>query len=90
MSFFIHIDNFNSNDCLKGGQHDEKGSVLMYRTRKGEVRYINENKYYIPGSGELTGFPMIRKVHRRMHIVGGSVACSKCGTPYIESHNPYL
>jgi len=76
------IDNFNSNACPQGGEHDELGSVLMYRTRRGEIRYISESKYYL----DNTYFP--KPIHRRMRITGGSVACSKCGTPFIESHNP--
>lgn len=83
MSYYIHIDKFNSNECPKGGYHDEESGVIMYRTRKGETRYMNDNKYYQSNS------TMPRPEHRRMRVVGGSVACSKCGTPYIESHNPY-
>jgi hypothetical protein len=72
------------NSCPAGGEHDENGAKLTYRTRKGDERYINQDKYLIPG----TTFP--RKEHLRMRIIGGEVACSKCGCGYTQSHNIHL
>lgn len=88
MNFFI--DKFDDDTCPKGGVHDDNAAVIMYKTRKGEVRYMNQAKFLgKPKKGkDGTIYYPPKRVHRRMVIVGSSVACSKCGIPYIEAHNP--
>lgn len=74
----------DDDNCPKGGLHDFSGALLTYLTRKGERRYINQEKYLIPGTTRP------RSEHWRMHIVGGESACIKCGCPYTHAHNPYF
>lgn len=85
----IHFDggvcistNFDSDQCDAGGLHDWNGAVLTYRTRRGERRYINQDKYLIPGTS------MPRREHMRMRIVAGECRCVKCHCPYTIAHNP--
>jgi len=73
----------DDDNCPKGGLHDFTGAVLTYKTRRGEYRHINQDKYLVPG----TTFP--RPEHLRMRIVQGETACVKCGCPYTSAHNPY-
>lgn len=79
------ITKADDEECPKGGVHDfENGdAILTYKTRRGEERYINQEKYLIYG----TTLP--RPEHWRMRIVGGQVACSKCGCGYMSAHNPH-
>lgn len=74
----------DDDNCPKGGVHDFSGAVLTYLTRRKERRYINQDKYLIPGSTRP------RPEHWRLHIVAGEVACIKCGCPYTNAHNPYF
>jgi hypothetical protein len=87
------IDTFQDDGrCPKGGQHDDEGAVVMYRTRKGETRYINQDKYLDKPRYDKKGriyYPP-KRIHRRMVIVGGSVACSKCGSTSFERFNPFF
>jgi hypothetical protein len=89
----VHIDKFDDYECPKGGQHDDKAGVMIYRTRKGEERFINDSKYYngheVVLKDGFIRYP-VRKIHRRMRIIGASTACSKCGTPFIIAHNPFF
>lgn len=78
------ITKSDDDNCPKGGVHDFSAAKLTYRTRKGEYRYINQEKYLIPGSTRP------RPKHWRMRIVGGETACAKCGCPYTNAHNPYF
>jgi len=78
------ITKSDDDNCQKGGQHDFSSAILTYLTRRGERRYINQDKYLMPNSTRP------RPEHWRMHIVGGESACSKCGCPYTAAHNPYF
>lgn len=78
------ITKSDDDTCSKGGVHDFSGAVLTYLTRRGEHRYINQEKYLISG----TTFP--KPEHLRMHIVAGECSCIKCGCPYTSAHNPYF
>jgi hypothetical protein len=80
----VVITKADDDNCPKGGVHDFSSAILTYLTRRKDRRYINQEKYLIPG----TTLP--RKEHRRMHIVAGETACSKCGCPYTHAHNPYF
>lgn len=80
----VFIDNFDSDECEKGGLHQWDKAILSYKTRRGQERFINQEKYLIPG----TTIP--RREHRRMRIIGGQECCSKCGCPYLVAHNPFL
>ena len=79
-----YITKADDDNCPKGGVHDFSAALLTYRTRRGEHRYINQEKYLMPGT------TMPRPEHWRMRIVGGETACSKCGCPYTSAHNPYF
>lgn len=78
------ITKADDDNCPKGGVHDFSGALLTYLTRRGERRYINQEKYLIPGTTRP------RPEHWRMHIVGGESACIKCGCPYTHAYNPYF
>lgn len=83
----IFIDKFDDDNCPKGGVHDFSATLLTYLTRKGDRRYISGKKYYLNDSPN-DGRP--KKIHARMHIVGGESQCIKCGCPYTMAHNPYF
>jgi hypothetical protein len=73
------------------GEHDDSGAVLMYRTRKGEIRYINQDKYLDEPKYDSKGriyYPP-KRIHRRMNVIGGSVVCSKCRNAAIDRVNPH-
>lgn len=78
------ITKADDDNCPKGGVHDFSAAILTYKTRRGEYRHINQEKYLIP---ETT---MPRPEHWRMRIVGGETACVKCGCPYTSAHNPHF
>lgn len=80
----VHIDKFDSDECMKGGEHDFSEAVLTYLTRKKEERHINQDHFLIAG----THTP--KKQYRRMKIVGGQERCSKCKMPYMMAHNPFF
>lgn len=77
------ITRADDDNCPKGGVHDFNAAILTYKTRRGEYRHINQEKYLIPGT------TMPRPEHWRMTIVAGETACTKCGCPYTSAHNPY-
>lgn len=81
------ITRSDDDNCQAGGEHDFSGTLLTYRTRRGEERYISGDHYYRYKDGN-NGLP--KREHMRMRVIMGQSCCIKCGCPYTHAHNPYF